>query len=124
NKLILKYKGLPTVIKATVWITFAMLLQKALMSLAVPIITRFLTLDEYANYSVYQTWFNVFIILCTFNLSSSIFNTLLIEYKDQNDKITSIIIFFEFFVTAIVFLGFYLITSFTGPLLGITEFQG
>ncbi len=121
--LINKYKELPIVVKATLWLTFAMLMQKALMSLSVPIITRFLTLEEYANYSIYQTWFNVFIVLCTFNLSSSIFNTILMKNPNNHDKAATTIMFFEFTITTLVFLVYLLISVVTGPLQGISFFQ-
>lgn len=122
--LIKLYKNINPTVKGTIWFTFAILLQKGLSSLTTPIITRLLSMEDYGTYSMYQTWYSIFLIICTFNLSGSIFNTLMIDNENKQDKVSNSVIGFECVVTIFVFLIYLVLSSFFDLLSGINRYQG
>ncbi len=103
NKLLRKYRALPTTLKASLWFVAATLFQKGINIISAPIFTAIMTKEEYGSYAVFNTWYNIFLVLCTFNLFGSIFNTILHKYKEHEEEITSSTMGFQIVLTAVVF---------------------
>lgn len=85
--------------KGTLFFTIAILLQKALSIISTPIFTRILTLEEYGSYSLYSTWLSIFSVVCTFNISGSIFNSLMHKYN--NDRFVCNSVYFQLILTIV-----------------------
>ena len=117
------YNNLPELAKSSIWFIFAIMLQKGFSVLVIPIITRLLTIEEYAIYSLYQTWYGFFLIICTLNLSGSIFNTLMLKNKENKENITMNVILFEVLITLIVFALYLIISLFSIQLPNISFIQ-
>lgn len=120
KRLLNKYHNLKPSLKGTLWFSFAMILQKGVNIIATPIFTRLFTLEEYGTHSLYSTWLNILVVLCTFNISGEVYNALFHRYeKEEKDFVAnSIYIELMIFVFATIILVLYQI--FIGNLQGIT----
>lgn len=119
-KLLNRYRSLSLTTRASVWFVFATLFQKGINIITTPIFTRLMSKSDYGAYSVFNTWYNIFLVVCTFNLAGGIFNTVLHRHKEQKEEITSCALGLETALTFLVFGG-YLIFYFTvGNLQGMT----
>ena len=81
-----KYSELSKPLKATIWFTFSVFLQKGIYILSTPIYTRLLDKEEYGYFSVYQSWFDILLIIATLNLSGGVMNNALNKCKKEEDK--------------------------------------
>lgn len=75
--------------KAAVWYSFCNILQKGISFIVVPIYVRLLTIAEYGQYTVFQSWRDVLIIVATLNLYCGVFTKAMVDYKDDRDRYTS-----------------------------------
>ena len=102
KKFINKYNTFPDVLKATFWFTIASFFQKGLSIITTPIFTRIMSTEEYGIYNLYMSWHNIFIVLCTLNLSTGILNSFLIKDEENKDRIISSVLGFEFVMSFFV----------------------
>lgn len=84
-----RYKNLPAAIKASGWFAICSILQKAIQFITIPLFTRLLSTEEYGQYTLYQSWFTLFSIFATLNLSAGVFNNGMLKYGDKRDEYTS-----------------------------------
>ncbi|MBQ7266090.1 MAG: oligosaccharide flippase family protein [Firmicutes bacterium] len=89
NKLPNKYKALSKGVKATLWYTFANLMQKAINVLVVPLYTRLLSTSEYGIYSVFVSWMELFEIVVTFRMFYGAYVVGLVKFDNDKDVYTS-----------------------------------
>ncbi len=80
-----KYKKLSVVAKASLWAFFANIIQKGLTILVIPIFTRILTPNEFAQYTLYQSWHDIFIIFISLNVFNYAIYSGMKEFKDDQD---------------------------------------
>lgn len=83
--MIKKYKNLSVVAKASIWAFIAGVLQRGITVIATPIFTRILTPSEFAQYSLYQSWYDIFIIFSTLNVFNYATYSAMKEYKDDRN---------------------------------------
>lgn len=114
-----KYSSLPVSLKSAVWFTIALLLQKGMNIILTPVFTRIMSKDDYGTFSLYNTWYNIFLIVCTFNLFGSIFNTILNKYQDRQDEVSTSVVGFNIVTTSVVFLIYLLYHSLFGDIQGL-----
>lgn len=119
RKFIEKYNGLSIVVKASLWFTVCNILQKGISMLSVPIFTRLMTVEEYGVYSVYQSWYNILIIVVTLNLFAGVLNKGMVKYEDDRWGFLSSIQTLSSIVTVIFFLSFIIVPTFWSNLLGL-----
>ena len=74
ERLLKLYNEGSTAVKSGIWFGVAGLFQKLLNYLTLPYITSYLSLEEYGEISLYNSWSAVFVIILTFNISGSIYN--------------------------------------------------
>ena len=84
-----KYRKMPVPVKASFWYTFCNILQKGISFIIIPVYTRMLTSSEYGQYSVFQSWRDILIILATLNLYCGVFTKAMVDYEKDRDKYTS-----------------------------------
>ena len=117
SKILIKYKSLSIVAKATIWYMVCSVLQKGISVITTPIFTRLLTTEEYGLYSVYLSWENIFIIFTSLRLDYTVFNKGMSKYKNERDVYVAsmqIITTILTGITLIIYLFFrYNINAFT-----------
>ena len=100
-----KYDGLRPRAKGAVWFICAVFFQNALSIIATPIYSRLFTLEEAGNYSLYYTWYNLFSIVCTFNITGAAINALLHDCENDSEQKNTLVssMILNLISTAIVF---------------------
>lgn len=89
NNLLKKYNGIPIVAKATIWFVFCSILQKCMALITTPIFSRIMSTEQYGQFSIYNSWLQIFTIITTLRLSWAVFNKGMSKYKDDRDGYTS-----------------------------------
>ncbi len=108
KKYLKKYNDLPVPVKATIWFVFCSVVQKSISLITTPIFTRIMSTEQYGQFSVYNSWLQIFTIFTTFRLNYAVFNKGMTKYKDDRDAYTSTMQTITVILTTI-FLIIYLI---------------
>jgi len=104
KKLIKKYNDVPIAAKATLWFMFCTILQKCISLITTPIFTRIMSTEQYGQFSVYNSWLQIFTILTTLRLNWAVFNKGMSKYKDDRDGYTSTMQSLTSCITLFVFI--------------------
>ncbi|HEU9333816.1 TPA: oligosaccharide flippase family protein, partial [Streptococcus pneumoniae] len=88
--------------KAALWYTVANFIQKGFVFLSTPILTRILNVNDYGTLILYQSWFVLFAIFATLNLSQTAYNKGLVEFENDKDNFTFSLLFLSKTITIIV----------------------
>lgn len=107
-----KYKNLGDMAKVSLWYTFSNFLQKIIVIVSVPIITRMLTASEYGMYSVYNSWFEIIYNICTLALASGGYFVGMKRHADNKEKYDSAICSLCFVITVFLFTLLSIIPAF------------
>lgn len=105
-----KYRDMSVQAKASVWYSACSILQKGISFIVVPIYTRLLSTAEYGQYTVFQSWRDVLIIIATLNLYCGVFTKAMVDYDDDRDVYTSSMQGLSTVIT-FIFLAVYLSAS-------------
>lgn len=108
HKLIQKYRDIPVAAKATLWFMICSILQKGISLITTPIFTRIMSTEQYGQFSVYNSWLQIFTIFTTMRLNWAVFNKGMVKYKNDRDGYTSTMQTITCILTTIV-LAVYLI---------------
>ena len=76
-------------VRASLWFAVCSVVQKGISIITMPIFTRLMPIDQFGEYSIFQTWYNIFILIITLNIQSEIFNKGLIEHVDEKNQFTA-----------------------------------
>lgn len=77
------------VIKSGVWYTISNFLTKGMIFLATPIFTRLLTQEEFGAFSNFSSWLNIFIIVVTLNIETTLISARYDFEKRLNEYVFS-----------------------------------
>ncbi len=80
-----KYQKLSIVAKASLWAFIANIIQRGVTILATPIFTRILTTSQYAQYTLYQSWHDIFIIFTSLNVFNYATYSGLAKYDEDKE---------------------------------------
>lgn len=118
QKALSRYRNLSVVAKSSFWALFCGVIQRAVSVAATPIFTRMLTTQEYAQYSLYQSWQNILQIFVCLNVFNYATYTAMVKFEDDKDGfITSA----QTLVTLFTMIGigiYYFARLFAGDILG------
>ena len=89
SKIIQKYKSIPVAAKCSLWFAFSSVFQKGISLITTPLFTRLLTTEQYGQFSVFQSWYQIICIFATLNLSYGVFNNGMTKYPQDRDKYMS-----------------------------------
>ncbi|MCD8051143.1 MAG: oligosaccharide flippase family protein [Clostridiales bacterium] len=89
DKLKSAYQQLSDAKKTSIYFTICNFLQRGTAFITVPIFTRLLTTQEYGVYSVYQTWFELLVVVTSLKLPYEGLNNGLIRYEEDKDGYVS-----------------------------------
>lgn len=87
--LINKYKYIPVAVKVSIWFAVCSIIQKAIQFITIPLFTRLLSTQEYGQFTIYQSWFSLFSIFATLNLSYGVFNNGMMKYENHQKEYIS-----------------------------------
>lgn len=81
-----KYKELPNHVVATLWFTLCNVLQKCIVFMTTPILTRMLSTKEYGQYSYWYAWISILAIFMTLSLPYGVINKGMVKYGDERNE--------------------------------------
>lgn len=109
-----KYKNISEPLKASIWFTVCNLLQKGIQFITVPIFTRILSPEDFGTINVYNSWFQILLVVVSLNLFlGGVFNVGMIKFEDTQYKYMScsqcisIVSTLIFFLIYILFFNFW-----------------
>jgi len=123
-KLLNNYKELPPLLKGTIIFTLLTLLSKGFAVISTPIFTRLMTKVDYGTYTLYNSWYNIFSVLCTFNITAGLYNSIVVKDPERIKSISSAVVGFEVLITTIMGGIYFVLTLFTTDVLGFSEAMG
>lgn len=88
NKLRNRYDTVPIEVKATGWFMLCNIIQRGISVITTPIFTRILTIDQYGEFTLYQSWLSIFTLLSTFRITYSVFNKGMSKFKFERNEFT------------------------------------
>ena len=89
KKILKKYNDIPVAAKATLWFMVCTIIQKSIALITTPIFTRLMSPAQYGQFSVYNSWLQIFTIIATLRLNYAVFNKGMSKYKEDRDGYTS-----------------------------------
>lgn len=89
SNIIKKYKSLPIQVKAAFWFTVCSAVQSGCKFLAMPVLVRLLTTEEYGIYSVFLSWIQIVSLFATLNMHCGVFNNAMFRFPDDRSRYTS-----------------------------------
>lgn len=116
------YNQISIVKKATIWFLICSILQKGIAFLTTPIFTRLMTTEQYGQYSIYITWFQILTLLTSFRLDYAVFNKGMSKYENNKDSYTSTMQVVTTFITIILFIIYVLFRKTLNKFTGLTTF--
>lgn len=84
-----KNKNTSSPMKAAIGFTIANVLQKAVLVISVPILTRLMSTEQYGVYSLYLSWFNIMAIITSLNIYYGVFGKAMLKYQYSRDEYVS-----------------------------------
>lgn len=99
-----KYNDIPIPAKASIWFIFCTIIQKCISLVTVPIFTRLMSTTQYGQFTVYNSWLQIFTIITTLRLNWAVFNKGMSKYKNDRDAYTSTMQSLTFMITGVVFV--------------------
>ncbi|MBX9034602.1 lipopolysaccharide biosynthesis protein [Gordonibacter massiliensis (ex Traore et al. 2017)] len=119
-RLVSTYRALQRPVKATLWFAFANFFQKGIAFLLIPVFTRFMLPEQYGQYSVFQSWYSVLVIVVTLSLGKSVFHKGMVEFADSKEQYTSSMVGLGMLSTAIFTVVYLAAPSFWNGLTGLS----
>lgn len=105
HKLIKKYEQLSLTVKATMWFMLCSIIQKSISIITTPIFTRLMTTEQYGQYTVYNSWLQIFVLITTLRLNYGVFNKGMSKFgKNNRDSYTSSMQFLTTCITSVVLI--------------------
>ncbi len=120
NKLIQEYKSIPVTVKASLWFAICSVIQKGIALITIPLFTRILTTEQYGQFSVYQSWYQIISIFATLNLSYGVFNNGMTKYPNERDKYMSSMQGLSSVVTLLLFCTYLPFKDYINELTGLS----
>lgn len=122
KKTLAKYKSIPVAAKATLWFAFSSIIQRGISTITTPIFTRLLTPEQYGQFSVYNSWLQIFTIFVTLRLNYAVFNKGMSKYTDDRNSYTSTMQSITTFLTFLLFTVYILFHNFINQLTELSTF--
>ncbi|MCQ4834089.1 oligosaccharide flippase family protein [[Clostridium] symbiosum] len=113
-----RYRSMSVIAKAAFWALFANILQKGIGILATPVFTRILTAEEFAQYTLYQSWHDIFIIFATLNVFNYAIYTAMVKFEDDRSGFITSAQTLTTGLSLLCFVVYFIIQMFSGDILG------
>jgi O-antigen/teichoic acid export membrane protein len=86
RSLIKKIQALNPRVRGAFWFTAATFFQNGISLIAAPIFSRIFSLEEAGTYSLYLTWYSIFSVVSSLNVSGAAFNALMHDCQDEKQE--------------------------------------
>lgn len=116
-----KYKNISESVKCSLYYIVCNIFQKGIAFLTVPIFTRMMSTDEYGQFTVFQSWTQVILILTSWNLAYGVLNKALTKFEKHDEYVSSIQGFYSA-ITILFFILYFLLKPLTGNFLNIPPY--
>lgn len=117
-----KYNGLSIVAKASLWFIFCSILQRGISLITTPIFTRLMSTEQYGQYSIYNSWLQIFTIFTTLRLNGAVFNKGMSKYKSERDAYVSTMQTVTSLLTVVAFIIYLIFHDFFNNLTELPTF--
>lgn len=97
-----KYRSLEIVAKATLWFLICSFFQKGLSLISTPIFTRLMSTEEFGQFNIYNSWLQIFTLICTFRLDYGVFNKGMSKFSKERESYAVSMQSFTSIITMIV----------------------
>lgn len=84
-----KYNNMSSSLKAAFWFTVCSFLQRGITVVTTPIFTRLMNSAEFGQFSVFNSWLEIFIPIITLKISSGYYLKGLISFEEDRDNFTT-----------------------------------
>lgn len=98
----IKYSRLGIEVRAALWYVVCNVIQKVVIFICTPIYTRFLSQEQYGEFTLYQSWYSIFIVLCTFNLFYSGYTAGITRFENDSNRYTSSSVWLSIIFTIVI----------------------
>jgi len=105
--------------KAALWFGASIYFNSALLLVATPLFTRYLSTAEYGEVTLFTTWTNIIALLSTLSLSKGIFQNALLEFESEQDRYIASTLGLMGTLTIVVATCFCLVTNLIGNFTGL-----
>lgn len=116
-----KIKRIPKPLMSSIIYMIVVFFQSGVNLITTPIFSRLLSTADYGITSTYQSWYNIFTIFITLNLSAGVYNNALIDFEKESDKISSSFLSISMFLSAFYFGVYIFFKEKIQELLGISN---
>ncbi|MCM1577247.1 MAG: oligosaccharide flippase family protein [Ruminococcus sp.] len=89
KKYIDKYHSLPVGVRAAFWFVVCSVVQNGAKFLAMPVLVRLLTVEQYGDYNVFLSWTNIITIFATLRLDAGVFNNAMYKFPENRNEYTA-----------------------------------
>lgn len=120
ERLINKYHSLPLHLKASFWFLISGFFAKGISIISTPIFTRLLTTAEYGKVSVFNSWYGIFAVFITLNLSSGVYIQGLIKFNTERKAFSSALQSLTLFLTIVWLLVYYVFHDIINEITSLT----
>ena len=100
-KLLENYKEISPPVKASFWFLLCSFLQKGIAMLTTPIFTRIMSEEAYGQFTVYNSWYNIFFAIVSLNFAAGVFTRGLVKNDTDQDAFSSSFILIHFLMTCL-----------------------
>lgn len=108
--------------KASIWLVFCSVLQKGIQFVFTPVLTRLLTTEQYGEYNVFWSWYEVLSIFATLNLSYYVINNGMVKYKNDREGFVSSLQLLGILSTVICFIVYFIFQKTWYRITGLSYF--
>lgn len=84
-----KYNSIPVQVKASFWFLICAFMQRGISFITTPIFTRLLNTAEYGQYNIFNSWFGIFTVVVSLNLSAGVYARGLVKFSDDRKAFIS-----------------------------------
>lgn len=116
-----KYEKLNLPMKASLWFMICSVLQKGISIITMPIFTRLMSTEEYGEYNIFLTWYNILLLIVTLNIHTEIFNKGLIDNDTEKDIYTTNQVGLLIFLTVVFLLLYVFFHQWVNQILGLSS---
>lgn len=117
-----RYKKIPIAVRAGIWLTLCSLIQKGISVITVPVFTRILSTEDYGLVSVFVSWTNIIILFTGLSLHTGVFNTAMIKYNKQHNRVVSSFLGLTTTLSVVTFAFYLLFRQYINAFLGMSTF--
>ena len=116
KKLLKYYKDIPVAARASIWFVFCSVLQKGIAFITTPIFTRLMSTEQYGQFTVYNSWVEVFLVFSTLDVFYGVYNNALTKYPESRDRVTSSMLGFCTTLTSVMIVVYMLFREYINEL--------